>query len=142
MFRNNLLLLLSIHFIEDTLDYQSSQGTHWFSKMTHEVKPVDEPFLVNVGLFEYLELIFFKEQSILIESLYERKWYFLEMNWIDHAGNFWILLGKRPINSSEVGHELILGQFQTNLKHEPIDLSIELDSKERHFIDLCYINKI
>lgn len=51
-----------------------------------------------------------------------------------------IILGKALIDCSEVREVLVLGQSKPDLKDQPIDLSVELHSEERHPLSYIIIN--
>lgn len=58
--------------------------------------------------------------------------YVLKIERLDQSRNIGIKTGKRSIDSSDVGGEFGSAQLQSDLKHKLVNLSIELDPKERH----------
>lgn len=52
-----------------------------------------------------------------------------------------IELSKALIDGPEVRKVFVLGQGETNLEDQPVDLSIELHSEERHPFKLYYYQR-
>lgn len=63
------MLTVSIHIIEDIFHQLSSKGPHRFPKVAHKNEPINLPFFIEVGFAECLDLEFFEEQAIFVESL-------------------------------------------------------------------------
>lgn len=54
------------------------------------------------------------------------------MDRMDRSRNLFVELCEGPINGSEVGSKFVSAKVEPDLKHETIDLGIELNSEKRH----------